>query len=89
MGNTFCKSYEVFFFSLSNEGMLLATAIATEFAQKCQILSKFTQRQLAQGTLKYHHKLRFYFIFQKNKKSCVLRMHQSMCSPFEFSIQQF
>jgi hypothetical protein len=45
--DTFCKSYDIFFFFLSNEGMLLAIAIATEFAQNCQILSKFAQRQLA------------------------------------------
>jgi hypothetical protein len=32
--DTFCKSYDVFFFFfLSNEGMLLATAIAAESAQ--------------------------------------------------------
>jgi hypothetical protein len=32
--DTFCKSYDVFFFFfLSNEGMLLATAIAAEFSQ--------------------------------------------------------
>jgi hypothetical protein len=31
--DTFCKSPDVFFFFLSNEGILSATAIATEFAQ--------------------------------------------------------
>jgi hypothetical protein len=40
--DTFCISYDVFFFPLSNEGMLSATAIAAEFAQNCQILSKST-----------------------------------------------
>jgi hypothetical protein len=35
------KLWSFFFFFLSNEGMLLATAIAPEFAQNCQILSKF------------------------------------------------
>jgi hypothetical protein len=45
----FCKSYDILFFSLSNEHMLLATAMATmpKIAQNCQILSKSIQRQLA------------------------------------------
>jgi hypothetical protein len=44
---TFCKSYDIFIFFLSNEGMLSATAIGAEFAQNCQILSKSAQKQLA------------------------------------------
>jgi hypothetical protein len=55
-----------FLFSLSNVGMLLATAIATESTQNCQILSKSTQRQLAWGTLKYHQNWDFYFFQKKN-----------------------
>jgi hypothetical protein len=45
--DTFCKSYDVFFFFLSNEGMLLAIAIVAESAQNCQIVSKSAKRQLA------------------------------------------
>jgi hypothetical protein len=33
--DTFCKSYDIFFFFFLNEGMLSATAVAAEFAQNC------------------------------------------------------
>jgi hypothetical protein len=58
----FCKSYDIFFFCLSNEGMLSTIAIATESAQNYPKLPNFVkicQRQFASGTLKYHQKLRF------------------------------
>jgi hypothetical protein len=40
---TFCKNYDVFFFFLSNEGMMSTTAIADEFAQNCTKLPNFVK----------------------------------------------
>jgi hypothetical protein len=40
--DTFCKSYDVLFF-LSNEGMLVATAIAAECAQNSPKLPNFVK----------------------------------------------
>jgi hypothetical protein len=61
--DTFCKSYDVFFFPFKWGHAVSHRHMAT--AQNYQILSKFVQRQLALGTLKYHQKLRFWFFSKK------------------------
>jgi hypothetical protein len=84
--DTFYISYDVFIFSFQVRAC--CQAIVAKSTQNYQILSKSAQRQLAWRTLKYHQKLRFYF-FSTYKKSCIWRLHKSIHSPFEFSIQLF
>jgi hypothetical protein len=50
--------------------MLLAIVNVAKFAQNCQNLPKFTQRQLVWGTLKCHQNWDF-SVFQKWKFLCV------------------
>jgi hypothetical protein len=85
--DTFCKSYDVFFFFLSNKGMLSATTIAAESAQNSPKLPNFVKiypktkipPEIARGTLKYHLKLRFYF-FSKKIKNPICRECTKACS---------